>query len=126
MRATISRVLKKPTGGLFSKAKEYAAIHVSAQFSEEEQEVVKRWELGSLMFIDRNHPADGKDISNGHPHFYAIYVNELMSGKIIETVLANPTDAYAFEEEFKAKLGGLKALLDANRDFQPGSATIEL
>jgi hypothetical protein len=127
MRVTITRGVRTKTAGFLNKkSADFALIMAEVQLSQEEQEVIKRWELGEYVVIDRSANADEKDISGGEPGFYAVRVRHLASGNPISTVFSIVNDAIVFEENLKAALKNTKDHLMACAAFSSSTETYEL
>lgn len=116
MRAKIEHVEVR-TGFPFKKT--FHEVHLTADFSHEEKQIINQRYLGDHIVLERV-PADARE--DDDPDWFALRVKHLFERRPDKHRCLTPSDAKLYAAELADVMRSMKAWLDENADPGPTEA----
>lgn len=115
--------------GWISK-KRFPLISLRVEFSEEEKSIINTANIGGVIIMERDHPADINDNNPKLKDIWYLTFGKLLrnqqKGLLDEYTVTTPAEARMYEENLKTALRQAKDYLEASRPVEQKSSTFEL
>jgi len=112
--------------GLLKKTT-YHDISCKITFSDEEKQIIKQRELGDLIVMERDLPADRNPAKyENREYIFNLLLKDLTKGVADVYTVATPLDAKNYDADLKEQLKLLKQYIDGNTEIEEKSSAFEL